>query len=108
MTGPDGSRPNEGDLFGMSSGPVGHAVRRRRQPAPGQRAPRDHAHPVLLCHREDVCLDGPGDHGVRRLLGDEPAQPVPLGDPLALDDPVGRVSGRGGGGAPNIIAPRQS
>jgi len=63
------------------------------QPAPGQRAPRDDPHVVLLGHGQHVTLDTPRQQRVRRLLGGEPAQATSLGDPLVLDDAVRREGG---------------
>ena len=60
------------------------------QPASGQRAPGQHAHPVLLRHRQDVGLDPADQQRIGRLLGDEPAESAPFADPLRLNHLVGR------------------
>jgi hypothetical protein len=40
----------------------------------------------LLRHRQHVALDTTVDERIRRLLGDKPAEPALLRDPLLLDD----------------------
>ncbi|MGX1224141.1 hypothetical protein RKD42_005400 [Streptomyces ambofaciens] len=79
-------RPVRGDLP-----PRAH---RAGQPSGGERAPHQHAEPVLLGHGQDVALDPALEHGVAGLLGDVPAEAVLAGGPLGLDDAVGGV-GRG-------------
>ena len=56
------------------------------QPAPGERAPRDHAHAVPLARRQHVLLDAAYEQRVRRLLGDEALAAAALRRPLRLDD----------------------
>ena len=67
------------------------------QPAACQRAPRQHAEPVALRHRQQVRLDAAHEDRVRRLLGDEPAQPPALRRPLRLDHLVRRERRRAEG-----------
>ncbi len=61
-----------------------------REPAAGERAPRDHAHAVALAGGENVALDAPDEHRVGRLLAAEPLPASPLRDPLRLDDRIRR------------------
>ena len=79
-----------GHPLGPSAGVVLAGPESSGQPAPGQRAPRDDAHPVGLGHGQNVGLDAPDQDGVRRLLGPEPLPAPALGHPLGLDDPLGR------------------
>src|SRR4051812_33527947 len=72
------------------------------EPAAGERAPREHAHPVPRADREHVRLDPAHEQRVRRLLGHEALAPAPLGRPLRLDD----LRGREGGGAEVADLPR--
>ena len=64
------------------------------EPAAGERAPRDDAHPVALAGRQHRRLDATGEDRVRRLLALEALPPAALGDPLRLDDQLRRI-GRG-------------
>ena len=59
--------------------------------APGEqplreRAPHHDAHPVALGHGQHLGLDAAVEVRVGRLLGAEPLQSAPFGDPLGLDD----------------------
>ena len=65
-----------------------------REPAAGERAPRDHAEAVALGDGQQLALDPPGQDRVRRLLGDRPLAVPALGDPLRLDD-LRRLERRG-------------
>ncbi len=51
-----------------------------------ERAPHQDAHPVALGDRQHLGLDAAVEDRVGRLLGAEPFQAAPLGDPLGLDD----------------------
>ena len=67
--------------------------------APGEhplreRAPHHDAHPVALGHGQHLGLDAAVQDRVGRLLGAEPLQSAPFGDPLGLDDVGGRHGGR--------------
>ena len=62
------------------------------QPAP-QRAPRDHAHPVVLARREHLELDRPLGEVVDALLGHEPEEMTSLRGLVRLRDiPAGEVA----------------
>ena len=65
-----------------------------RQPPAGERAPRDHAHPVRSHDRQHLRLDAAHEDRVRRLLADEATEAALLPDPLRLDDRRGRVGRR--------------
>ncbi len=60
-----------------------------REPAPGQGAPRQHAHLVLLAHRQHVLLDATDQNRVGRLFCDESFTGSTLCDPLRFDDLMG-------------------
>ena len=57
-----------------------------RQPAPGQRTPRDHAHAELPARREHVRLDAAHEQRVGRLLADVALMAALPSNPLRLDD----------------------
>jgi hypothetical protein len=59
-----------------------------------ERPPHQDAHPVALRDRQQLGLDAAAEDRVGRLLGAEPLQAAPLGDPLGFDDVGG---GRRGG-----------
>jgi hypothetical protein len=77
-----------------AGGRLASGADRAGQPARGQRAPHQHANPVLFGDRQHVALHTALQDRVARLLADVSAQPVLAGGPLRLDDPVG---GEGGG-----------
>ena len=60
---------------------------------PGQRAPDDHAHAVLLAGGQHRRLDAADEDRVGRLLAAEPHVTAPVRDPLRLDDLLGREGG---------------
>ena len=60
------------------------------QPAAGERAPGNDAHPILLSHWQHIGLDTAYQDRVRRLLSDKAGKPAALGDPVRLNDPVCR------------------
>ena len=64
------------------------------QPSARQRAPGDHAHAVPGAGRQDRRLGTTGEDRIRRLLAAEPLVPAAFGDPLALDDLLGREGRR--------------
>ena len=64
------------------------------QPAGSQRAPHQHAEPVLLRHRQHMTLDAALQDRVAGLLGNISAQVVRPGGPLGLHDPISRVGRR--------------
>ena len=72
---------------------VGALAPLARQPAAGQRAPRDHRHAVALARRQHVGLDAAHEDGIRRLLAHEPLAAATVGDPLRLDDRGSRERG---------------
>ena len=51
-----------------------------------ERAPDQGAHAEALGGGQDLALDAAVEDGVGRLLGVEPREAAPLGDPLGLDD----------------------
>jgi hypothetical protein len=59
-----------------------------------ERPPHQDAHPIALRDRRQLGLDAAAEDRVGRLLGAEPLQAAPLGDPLGFDDVGG---GRRGG-----------
>src|SRR4051812_14372559 len=65
-----------------------------RQPAAGQRAPRDHAHAIAQAGGQHVVLDAAREQRVGRLLAYEALAAAPLGDPLGLDDLARGEGGR--------------
>ena len=82
-----------GDPLGPATGVVLAGTETTRQPAPGQRAPREDPHPEGLGRRQDVPLDAPDEDGVRGLLGHEALASPSLGHPLGLHDLLGREGG---------------
>ena len=76
-----------------------------RQPPTGERAPHDHPHAVAGAGGQDRCLDAASQDGIRRLFAPEPDVSTPLGDPLGLDDLLGRKCG--GADGPNLAGADQ-
>jgi hypothetical protein len=60
------------------------------EPAAGERAVRDDAHPAALRQRQDLVLDVAGEHRVGGLLGDEPFAAALPGDVLSVEKRRGR------------------
>ena len=75
----DHRRAPRGQVLGALAPPA-------RQPAAGERAPRDHAHAVALAGRQHVGLDAADEHRVGRLLADEALAAAVARHPLGLDD----------------------
>src|SRR5262245_17498746 len=73
---------------------VGALAVSARQPASGERAPRDHAHAVAQAGGQNLRLDAADEDRVRRLFADEPCVAPLLGHPLRLDNRRRRVGRR--------------
>ena len=76
-------------LDAAALGRLGAAAVAAGEPAAGERAPRDDAHPVALAGGQDVGLDAAREQRVGRLLADEALAAAALGGPLRLDDRLG-------------------
>jgi hypothetical protein len=96
------------EAFRVQRGTAGGQVDRLALAAPaGQETPRkgapgQHPHPVALADRQHRRLDPPGEQGVGWLLGPEALKAAALGDPLRLDDLLGREGRAAEGADPSL------